>query len=281
MKLTAKLFALTTCAALLICPASNTFAQPKPAKPDAKPKPAADTSKAADPRARQITELKFDGIPLGEVAALLSEPGYFPEINFVVSPAIKDAPITLKLRDVTLDDIFTAMDVATSSSVKVNWMTDRMVTFTVNQTVPDDPAKPVCRAFSLARYLAGKSDADAEKALKEVEDALRKCWDMLQAAGRSSASTEAPQLSLHRATKLLIVVGQPSQVDVVAQVVNQLEQGNPTPVAVEIDPVTGFPLAPKGGSPVPNPDEFRRRYGIPPSPSTPQPPSTPKQPGGR
>src|SRR5688572_16006109 len=102
MKLPSKVSVLTTCAALLICLASPVLAQPKTAKTDAKPKPAADAPKDSDPWMRRLPELQFDNLPLSEVANFLSD--QFPEINFVLDPSVKDIPILLKLRSVTLDD---------------------------------------------------------------------------------------------------------------------------------------------------------------------------------
>lgn len=283
MKAFFKLRVGTAIVLLLTCLVSIAADPPKPAKADAKPKSAADASKATDPWQRRLPEFQADNLPLSEVASFLSD--QFPEINFVLHPAVKDTPVSLRLRSVTLDDIFTALDIGTQSAghqvvdpmtglasqgaVQANKLNDRMVSFTYRQTPLPEATKPVCRAFSLSRHLAGKSDKEADNVLNEIEDALKLCWAMLQDADRANTKTEQPQLNLHRGTKLLIVVGQPSQVEVVEQVINQVEGGSGSPVA--IDPSTGLP----GGSEVNR--AFLERYGVRPSSSV----STNPPPGRR
>ena len=259
MKTILKVRALTVVALLLSCLPAFTADPPKPAKVETKP--AAGAAKSSDPWSRRISELVLDGVPLVEVANYLAETNFFPEINFVMADDMKDIPIKLKLRSVNLDDIFTAIALTTKDSVVANKVTDAMVSFQHQEVVgaPVD-TKPLCRAFSLSRYLAGKSDKDVDKAMADVEDALNLCWQMLNRADRSNTRGESPQLNLHRGTKLLIVVGQPSQVEVVAQVINQLEEGSGGGGGGggAVDPTTGLPLPPG--------------YGVPGIPSTPKPP---------
>lgn len=278
MKAFFKLRAGTAIVLLLACLVSYAADPPKPTKADAKPKSAADASKATDPWQRQLPEAFFDNIPLSEVANFLSD--QFPEINFVLHPAAKDIPVSLKLRMVTLDDIFTALKIGTQNmvqgvdpvtggsmecAVEFNKLNDRMVSVTYRQTPTSEASKPLCRAFSLSRHLAGKSDKEADNVLNEIEDALKLCWAMLQDADRSNTKTEQPQLNLHRGTKLLIVVGQPSQVEVVEQVINQVEGGSGSPVA--IDPSTGLPGVSEAER------AFQERYGLRSSSTSTNPPS--------
>jgi hypothetical protein len=244
-------------------------------KPASEPKPkSGEASKSSDPWQRRLPELNLQNIPLAEVVNMLAEKDQFPEINVICDQAVKDTAVTLKLRSVTLDDIFTALEIATQSggsivdpasglpsqlAVQANKISDRMVSLSFRQTPPIAPVTPVCRAFSLSRYLAGKSSNEIESALKEIEDTLNLCWDMLKKADRTNTKTESPQLRLHPGTKLLIVVGQENQVAVVAQVLEQLDQG----MVPSIDPATGLPGL-GGGAPAaagfpstPNPNRYR------------------------
>lgn len=232
----------TFAAVLLISPALLLAADPvkstAPARENSAP---AATASANDPWQRKIAAFEIDGLPMSEVANLLADSKYFPEINFLVDPAARDMAVPLlKLRSATLDDIFTALNVSLQGALQVNKINDRMVSFAYRT----DPAeagskKPICRAFSLSRYLAGKTDKDVDIAMVGVESALNTCWEMLQRADRSTTKPAAPQLNLHRATKLLIVVGDPEQIGVVEQVIGQLEEGAiATPL---IDPTTGLP----------------------------------------
>ncbi len=250
---------LSAVAALLLSVSWPAVAQPKSG--EAKPKPAVEAVKDADPWKRRLPEVQFDNVPLSEVANHLS--AQFPEINFVLHPNVKEIPVLLRLRSVTLDDIFTALDISTQvggqgvdpttgmavpgGGLHVNKLNDRMVSLSYGQPAAVYVVKPVCRAFSLSRYLAGKSEKDVDAALNDIEEALQIAWKMLQAGEQSKSKAQQPSLNLHRATKLLIVVGQPEQVEVVEQVISQLDGG----VAASGAGGTGFGLqgGPGGFSP--------------------------------
>jgi len=268
--------------ALLLCLANSAMAQNK-AKTDTKSKPVADSSKESDPWRRVIPELRFDAVPLGDDVDFLSE--VVPEINFVIQAPVKDIPVTLKLRSVTLDDIFTALDICTKQNIgnsidpttglpgpgntlEIKKLSDRMVTFMAYQGgAPAMSTMTVCRAFSLNKYLAGKADKEVNAAMTEIEEALQTAWQMVQFADPANSKMRKPQLNLHRATKLLIVVGQPQQVQVVEEVINQLEIGALSDEARALSarygtpPPGGYPGQPGGLAPIPG-------AGIPPvSPS--------------
>jgi len=228
-----------------------------PAKPA---KPTRTTDGDPDPWHRRLPDFQADGLPLSEVANALSEK--FPEVNFVLDPVVKETMVAMKLRSVTLEDIFTAIGITTQTgsgaidpttgipphgAVQANKVSDRMVSFTLRQSPTPEITKPICRAFSLARYLDGKSEADSAKALEDVEQVLELCWSLLRGANSSSAKLGAPNLSLHRATKLLVVVGQPDQIEVVQQVIGELEGARSAAGEVLIDPTTGVPMAFGGG----------------------------------
>lgn len=228
--------------ALLICLANSSFAQNKQSKADSKPKAVTvGGSNESDPWNRVIPELQFDNVPLKDVVDYISE--HVPEINFVIQAPVSTIPVSLKLRSVKLDDIFTALDICTKqtagggidpstglptpgNTLEIKKLSDRMVSFVAYEgSMRGMATMTVCRAFSLSRYLAGKADKEVNEAMTEIEDALQTAWKMLQVSDPANAKLVRPQLNLHRATKLLIVVGQPQQVQVVEEVINQLESG--------------------------------------------------------
>lgn len=236
MKSTLKPGILTAITALLVCFALPTLAQTKATNAAAKPKPLAATNKQEYPWDRKLQEFDYGDLSLSDLVNVLSE--QFPEINFVVHSTVKDVPVSLKLRSVTLDDIFTALEISTKNTVRpidansglpmpvgtvrITKVNERMVSFTQGEAAESTTDKPVCRAFSLNRYLAGKSDGkEVNQALEDIEVALQLAWDMLRAAN-PGAQMQKPILNLHRATKLLIVVGQPASMEVVQQIVGQL-----------------------------------------------------------
>jgi len=227
-------------ALLLLSPAALTATETKPVPLP----PGYAPAKPEDPWQRRVNDVRLEGVPYSEVAAGLAKS--FPEINFVVTPGESDElAVSLSLRNVTLDDIFTAMNLATGGRVQAAKINDRMVNFKLVEAAASEPSpKKICRAFSLSRYLSGRSDKETDTALVELEDALKQCWTMLQKANPTDIALQRPELSLHPTTKLLIVVGVPEQLAVVEEVVNQLEG---VPAQPMIDPTTGLPVPTTGG----------------------------------
>lgn len=202
---------------------------------------------AADPWQRKLKELRYEGLPLGEVARHLG--GQFPEINFVVAPDDTEARVNVDLRSVALEDVFAAMNLASKGTIQADKINDRMVHFKLVESPPSQPApKRQCAAFSLNRYLSGRSDKEMDEAIEDIYKTLEQCWKMLAKANPTDSSFQSPDFSLHRKTKLLLVVGVPEQLEVVGQVVNQL-QGNEAAAPGAIDPATGLPLPVGYGNP--------------------------------
>lgn len=274
------------CGLLILSPTGLVAAETRPVPPP----PGYTVAKADDPWERRLKELRLDGVPLMELMRFLEEK--FPEVNFVLTPGDDDPSVSLNLRGVTLDDIFMAVNLATRGRVQATKVTDRMVNLRLLEAPPTEPApRKICRAFSLSRYLSGRSNEQMDLALKDLEDALERCRQMLQEANPGERMNQELKLSLHRTTKLLLAVGLPEQLAVVEEVVNQLEG---VPSSVAIDPATGLPVAGGGGgygggggrsgggygggiSTGLDPamaEAFRRRYGIAPS----APPAAPASP---
>ena len=232
-------------AALWLLAAAPAFAADPSTRPAAADPAAAKTD---DPWSRRIKIFQIDGLPLSECAKLLS--AQFHEINFIVpasttqtepngeilSPRDFVVP-PLELRNVTLDEILTALQIATAGRLegarvpdaKSSQPNNQMVAFTLRPPAPPAPpapalAKPAtnCRVFSLARYLGGREGKELDLAIKNIHVALDLCWAMLDAA---AAPGRAPRLSVHSETKLLIVVGEEPQLDVIAQVIKELSEG--------------------------------------------------------
>jgi hypothetical protein len=166
-------------------------------------------------------DINFGGLPLGEVTKTLRE--YFPELNFLVDQDVAGETINIEqLRNVTLEDILTAINLATKGLIRAVPVNDHLIHLTQGTSLAEQP-KVVCRTFSLANYLAVRSDEDSSKALADLEDALKTCWKLLAEADSNARSSREPVMSLHKPTKLLIVAGTTEQLDTVAQVVSQLD----------------------------------------------------------
>jgi hypothetical protein len=178
--------------------------------------------KPAPPTWQQnIKNFKFDGIPLGEVIIFLRDQA--PEINFVITPDASDYALPpVRLNSVTLEDVFTAIRIVSKGEIQISAESDTMVSVTrVARPNPFEAPRKQCVAYSLNRYLLGKPEPEVGKLMKDVEDALDRCWKMLAQA--NNKSYERPALSLHAPTKMLIAVGDPDQLQVIDQIVRQLE----------------------------------------------------------
>lgn len=254
MKLPSIPSALTTCAALLFCLAAPVLAQPEPAKLDAKAKSAADAANDSNPWLRRLPEVKFDGVPMSEVTKFLftvfqSDRDQHSSISFIVRPDAADIPITLHLRSVNLEDILEALELAAlplqievqdnKKNVVFGRRPDRRI-----KEFKKGESKPVCRAYSLSRYLAGKSDKDVHAAMQEVESVVKDGWAIM---GFTDDEFEGfrPRLQFHRGTKILILAGFPQALEAADQIINQLEGGK----VGTIDPTTKFPIYPSPPSP--------------------------------
>jgi hypothetical protein len=78
------------------------------------------------------------------------------------------------------------------------------------------------QVFSLAKYLAGRSGQNVGEALKDLNELFEITWGLHQQTA-SSQLRFAPRLHLHRGTQLLIAVGQPEHLNIIAQVIRELE----------------------------------------------------------
>jgi hypothetical protein len=169
-------------------------------------------------------DISFKNLPCGEVVRLLRE--YFPKMNFIVDPELDGETVQIEqLRNVTLEDILSALNLASRGAIRATPVKDNIVSLQ-RGGVRMRPEK-MCRPFGLSRYLSGKGDAGINEAMKDLQDALQTCWKMMSEANGSGGNAGEPLMNLHKGTMLLLVVGTPEQLDVVSQVVGQLQPSMP------------------------------------------------------
>lgn len=194
---------------------------------------------------RQMPKMDLgDNLPLAEVANLLGTK--FPEVNFIVPENARSASVPrLVLRNVTLRDILDAMELVSEKHIR--WFVPGTEPIAVDQTglpiipratnsqgnlvtfiftAPHDtvetrpPSPYVCRVFSLAPYLANRSEKDMTVAVQSLYSALETAWEMLKKYDRD---VRTPTLKIHDGTKLLIAVGRDRELAVIEQVIKQLQ----------------------------------------------------------
>jgi hypothetical protein len=85
------------------------------------------------------------------------------------------------------------------------------------------------KAFSLHRYLEGKSQEESAVALARLEQTLEDAWNMLAQGEEGGPAPEKPRLSIHRNTKILIAVGLPEQLAAIEEIINALQ--GPAPMS--------------------------------------------------
>ena len=79
--------------------------------------------------------------------------------------------------------------------------------------LPEQPK--VCRFYQLTPYLETYK-------VEDITTAIQTGWKML-------GETNPPTISFHKDTKLLIAVGEPSKLQLIDSVLQQLAQGKPQP----------------------------------------------------
>jgi hypothetical protein len=170
----------------------------------------------------QVKEVIFENQPMGEVIKWLRP--QFPEINFVCAPEVEDVPVRMNLHNVTLDDIFVALNITSKGELVANPMNENMVSFFYRPAFAKEQAqRKTARAYSLSSYLSGRSPEESAKALKDLESALDLSLQMLLDAN-PDARFEKPRLNLHAPTKMLIAVGDGEQLEIIERFIGQLER---------------------------------------------------------
>ncbi len=242
--------------ALILLLAANLIAADKPIVPQILP------AQVEDAWQRRISQLKVDGVPLEEVVRILRDS--FPELNFIVKDKVHAETVAFTLRSVTLEEIFKALEPATEGRVQVIYSTnrnDRLIVFDRTQPpVRVDPstglpltgspfpadARKICRVFNLSEYLAGRSGKELDQAITEIRDVLEAAWSMLRNA--NNQSDQIPTFSVHRGTRLLVVVGSPEDLAIVQDVVIGLQGSAPgVTLAKPVEPIPNPRTKPEPG----------------------------------
>ena len=268
-----------------------TFAQgemPGPGVPMGAAKPLT----IGNPNKRLVRLDNIDGLPLVEVVKMLGEK--FSEVNFIVPNDVRELPVNLfELRNVNLQEILRAMELSSKGKIRAQPVSESMVVFNSGPAGGPGERQAICRGFSLNRMLAGKSPEEVDAAMAELESALKQGWKMLQ--DYNQQDEKQPDMSFHRTTKLLIVVGTPDQIETVSQIVTELQLGvQPQPIGIGNDnrrgpdPMRGpgisnAPLAPVAPqAPIapnaPVAPRAPRAPGAPAAPMAPKAPGAPKAP---
>jgi hypothetical protein len=237
---------------LTLLAGTNLIAGDKPSAPEIPP---AQIEKAWQ---RRISELRADGIPLEEIVRLLRD--NFPELNFIVKEKVRAETVAFTLRSVTLEEIFKALEPATEGRVQVIYSTnrnDRLIVFDRTQLparvdpstgLPFSPGdgRKICRVFNLSEYLVGRSDKEVDEAIAEIKNVLETAWSMLRNA--NNQNEQIPTVSVHRGTRLLVVVGSPEDLAIVQDVVIGLQGSAPgVNVAKPVEPTPNPRSKPEPG----------------------------------
>jgi len=224
-----------------------------------------------------------DNYPLAAVVEDLRR--HFPELNFIVPESARAEMVPgLRLRSVTLDEILKAIEIASGGHIRggvpsdalgidantglpFRRTTDRrttdnpkgnIVTFSVGPLPgsqasdrktnenSEDLNRTVCRVFSLAPYLAYRSEKDADVAIRSLYETLDVAWTML---GRQVRDVHPPELKIHSGTKLLITVGRERELAVIEQVIKELQGSAPVKKVATLGENEFKPKAASGDAP--------------------------------
>jgi hypothetical protein len=218
--------------------------------------------------------------------------GEFEQASFVVPETVANIRVTLKLRNVNLDQILQAVAFATEQRVAAEEITANVYGFRlVPRTLPNGQPEPqtAVRVLSLAGapQLAGGASTEASaESFKKVVDELATAFNdavvMLREADPGS-TVEQPRLKFHPSTKLLVAVGKPEELNIVEQLVAALGGGFATysaaaPGGYGSSGHSAFPGAAPG--PLPAPGTPPRAYPNPAvTPPREVPSGLPMQPG--
>ena len=198
--------------------------------------------------AQKRVTLQFNEASLQEAADFLAK--QFEGANFVVPPKVARMRVTVKLRNVTLDQALQAIAFATENRLQTNQVAENVYGFSIADgqpgSAPDERA--MCRIFSLASAPAfiGIAPDKVNKMVAELKETLENAINMLRRAEPTS-TVETPPLQFHPSTKLLIAVGKPAELAIVEQLVSALGGGGMAlPEAASPAGVPGFPTTPSG-----------------------------------
>jgi len=240
-------------------------------------------SKPPPPGGMVTMDVDFKDATIAEIVEFLAKKD--EGLNVVVQQTVKAIQVSLKLRNVTSQQVLNALPFATEGGVDIETLPDSMVGVKAAmspQNIGSDglPIRPECRIFSLAAYLAGKDEKVRDIAIEQFHRSLDSAVQMLNDASPQTR-VKTPQLQVNPETKLLIAVGLPDDLAVVEQLVTALQGNASAPVYgyrkdAPRAPM-GLPGLPGGLSPQPPAAPPVGIPGIAPGQEVPN--STPKAPG--
>jgi hypothetical protein len=204
-------------------------------------------------------DFDFPGGPLGALVKAIEKASKTP-LNIVIPIGSADTPLPpLKMRSVTVPELFRALEAASQSTVNGSVTTYGSTRFTsghslrYNFQTQDKPprddsvwyfssqmiAEPKgCRFWQLAPYLETYT-------IDDITTAIQTGYKMLGEAD------SAPTMNFHKDTKLLIAVGEESKLALIDAVLQQLTPVGPGRPAAMPTPRTVGPAIPAPAKPAP------------------------------
>jgi hypothetical protein len=227
---------------------------------------------------KRIT-VAFEGLPLAEVVETLRKE--FPKANFVCSQEIagQNSSLTLKLRQARLEDVLDAIQVASNGTIEYELRGTSLVAFFtpmppqppggmphgVVPSVPERPQEtqpqqqlpaPTYRILNLREDLQIATLQEAHEVLKTIQDIAQQTLANLHPGPQFGPGSQAPKLSYHEGSGLLVLVGQKESINLVIEIVSNLRKsamarsrgGRSGPVPPGIEAPSATPASPAQSS---------------------------------
>jgi len=208
--------------ALLVQTALSAYAQATPGTPAPRPPGAGSVTKITDTTRFEIV---FPGGTPRDLIAMLDQ-AVGPEANVIIAPTMEKARIpAFTLRNVTLSDVFMALNSLTDSNNSGMWTATGSAApvWVLNPTPPkadpfqqrlntvaNPPKREVCDIFPVSHFLTTYK-------VEDITTAVQTAWSMQEDASGAT-------LKFHVDTGLLIAVGPVEKVAIVKSVLSSLEQ---------------------------------------------------------
>ncbi len=225
---------------------------------------------------KRIT-VAFEGLPLTEVVETLRKE--FSKANFVCSQDIagQNPSLTLKLRQARLEDVLDAIQVASNGTIEYELRGTSLVAFftpmspqppgsmpsgattsTVERAQDNQPPPqpqfpaPVYRILNLREDLQITTQQQADEVLKTIQEITQQTLANLHPGPQFGPGSQAPKLSYHEGSGLLVLVGQKEAISLVTEIVSNLRKstmgkfrgGHSGPVPAAIPAPSATPASP-------------------------------------
>lgn len=221
----------------------------------------------------------FEELPLTEAVETLRKE--FPKANFVCSKDIagQNPNLTLKLRQARLEDVLDAIQVASNGTIEYELRGTSLVAFFTpmppqppagmpyggapsvperaqeTQPPPQPPLPaPTYRILNLREDLQITTQKEADEVLKTIQEITQETLATLHPGPQFGPGSQAPRLSYHEGSGLLVMVGQKESINLVIEIVSNLRKSaagkfhggrpSPTPAAIPVPSATPSSSAP-------------------------------------